>query len=291
MKTIIVPTDFSKQAGYALDFASEIAVREGVTITLLHVVEYSKKETLFLEDSTLTTMATLPEDTINEDVFYIELYKKRKHQMAELVNNPKYQAVELKPKIVMGTPYHAIEEEITNVDADLIVMGTTGISDWEESLIGSTAEKVVRRASCPVLTLREPLRLDNVKNILYASDFHKLSGSHIPIIEEMQRFFGAKIHFLYINSPNNFQNQKEINETIESFAKHNGFDNYEIHIYAHRHREEGIIEFAEDYHMDIIMMATHGRSGISRLFEHSIAEGVVNYSKKPVVTFNLHFLK
>ncbi len=291
MKTIIVPTDFSKQAGYALDFASEVAVREGTAITLLHVVEYSKKETVFLEDSSLTTMATLPAETDEEDIFYIELYKKRKREMEELINDPKYNGVDLKPKIVLGTPYHAIGEEIAAIDADLIVMGTTGISDWEESLIGSTAERVVRNASCPVLTLRDPLHVNNVKNIVYASDFHKLSGSHIPIIEEMQRFFGAKIHFLYINSPNYFKNEKEIRDTISSFAKHNGFDDYEIHIYSHRHREEGIIEFAEDHRMDMIMMATHGRSGLSRLFEHSIAEEVVNYSKKPVVTFNLHFLK
>ncbi len=291
MKTIVVPTDFSKQAGYALDFASEVAVREGATITLLHVVEYSKKETVFLEDSSLTTMATLPEDTTEEDIFYIEIYKKRKLQMAELVEDPKYEAVDFIPKIVLGTPYRAIQEEITAIDADLIVMGTTGISDWEESLIGSTAEKVVRQASCPVLTLRKPLHMEDVKNILYASDFQKLSGSHIPIIEEMQRFFGAKIHFLYINSPNYFKNEKEIREMITSFARHNGFDNYEIHVYSHRHREEGIVEFAEERHMDMIMMATHGRSGLSRMFEHSIAEEVVNYSEKPVVIFNLHYIK
>jgi nucleotide-binding universal stress UspA family protein len=40
--------------------------------------------------------------------------------------------------------------------------------------------------------------------------------------------------------------------------------------------------------MDLVMMATYGRSGFSRLFEHSIAEDVVNFSKKPVVTFNLN---
>lgn len=291
MKNIIVPTDFSKQAGYALDFASEIAMREGTAITLLHVVEYSKKETVFLEDSSLTTMATLPEETDEEDIFFLELYKKRKFQIEEVLNDPKYIGVDIKPKIVLGTPYHAIAEEITNIDADLIIMGTTGISDWEESLIGSTAEKVVRNAACPVLTLRQPLRLEDVNDIVYASDFHLLSGSHVPIIEEMQRFFSARMHFLYINSPNYFKNEKEIRETILSFAKHNGFDNYEIHIYAHRHRDEGIIEFSKDNNMDVVMMATHGRTGLSRLFEHSIAEDVVNYSQKPVVTFNLHHLK
>ena len=54
------------------------------------------------------------------------------------------------------------------------------------------------------------------------------------------------------------------------------------------YEEEGIVWFAEDYKMDMVMMATSGRTGFSRIFEHSIAEDVVNFSKKPVVTFNLN---
>ncbi len=291
MKTIIVPTDFSKQAGYALDFASEVAAKMGSTITLLHVVEYSKKKTIFLEDSSLSTMASLPGSSDENALFFIELYRKKKLQIADVVNDPKYSGVDIEPKIVLGTPYHAIEEEITMQDADMIVMGTTGVSDWEESLIGSTAEKVVRHAGCPVLTLREPLYLGSVPNIVFASDFHELTPGYVPIIEEMQRVFKARIKFLYINSPNHFKNEKEIRNLIESFAKHNGFDNYDIHIYSHRHREEGIVEFTQDSKMDMIMMATHGRSGLSRLFEHSVAEDVVNFSRKPVMTFNMNHLK
>ena len=291
MKTIIVPTDFSKQAGYALDFASDIAAKMGSTITLLHVVEYSKKKTIFLEDSSLSTMASLPGTSDDNAVFFIELYRKRKLQIADVVNDPKYSGVDIKPKIVLGTPYHAIEEEITMQDADMIVMGTTGVSDWEESLIGSTAEKVVRHASCPVLTLCGPLQLGDIQNIVFASDFHEATPGYVPVIEELQRVFKARIKFLYINCPNHFKNEKEIRNLIQSFAKHNGFDNYDIHIYSHRHREEGIVEFTQDSKMDMIMMATHGRSGLSRLFDHSVAEDVVNFSRKPVVTFNMHHLK
>lgn len=291
MKTIIVPTDFSKQAGYALDFASEIASKMGSTITLLHVVEYSKKKTIFLEDSSLSTMASLPGSSDENALYFIELYRKRKIQIADVANDPKYSGVDIKPKIVLGTPYHAIEEEITAIDANMIIMGTTGVSDWEESLIGSTAEKVVRHASCPVLTLSEPLQLDGVKNIVLASDFQVKTPGYVPIVEELQRVFKAKIKLLYINSPNHFKNEKEIKEHIRSFAKHNGFDNYDIQIYSHIHREEGIVEFAQDNMMDMIMMATHGRAGLSRLFEHSVAEDVVNFSSKPVITFNLHHLK
>jgi nucleotide-binding universal stress UspA family protein len=72
------------------------------------------------------------------------------------------------------------------------------------------------------------------------------------------------------------------------FAKKNELDDHKIHVYSHQNEEEGIVWFTEDFKMDMVMMATYGRTGFSRLFEHSIAEDVVNFSKKPVVTFNIH---
>jgi len=158
MKKIIVPTDFSQQATYALDLASEIAGKTGAKIVLMHVIEYAKKQTTFLGSTALSTMGSLSTGIEMDDVYFIQLFKKRKSQMAEVLSDPAYANVEIADKILLGTPYHAIEEEITESDADFIIMGTTGVNDWEESMIGSTAEKVVRHASCPVLTLRKKVK-------------------------------------------------------------------------------------------------------------------------------------
>jgi nucleotide-binding universal stress UspA family protein len=93
---------------------------------------------------------------------------------------------------------------------------------------------------------------------------------------------------VYINTPSHFINEREIIATMTEFANRNELDDHKIHVYSHQNEEEGIVWFSEDNKMDMLMMATYGRSGLSRLFEHSIAEDVVNFSKKPVVTFNLH---
>ncbi len=288
MKKIIVPTDFSEQAHNALDLACEIAAKIGAKIVLMNVLEYSKKQTTFLGSSTLNTMGSWSTGVEMDDIYFIELYKKRRQQLSEIINDPSYANVEIIDKIMLGTPYHAIEEEITESEADFIIMGTTGVNDWAESLIGSTAEKVVRHASCPVLTLRNRVKLGDIENIAFASDFKEANPPYMRLVKSIQKLFGATLHMVYVNTPGHFRNEREVNADIKKFAEANQLDEHEIHIYNHQHEEEGIVWFAEDYKMDMVMMATSGRTGFSRIFEHSIAEDVVNFSKKPVVTFNLN---
>lgn len=291
MQKIIVPTDFSDQAQYALDLASEIANKTGAKIVLIHVIEFARRKSVFLGSSSLNTMATtVSTGDQADDIYFIELFRRRKAQLEEILSDPRYERIDISDRIMMGTPYHAIEEEITESKADLIIMGTTGVNDWEESLIGSTAEKVVRHASCPVLTLRREVKLKDIDKIVLASDFKELKPGYIHIIKSIQKLFEAELNLVYVNTPGNFKNEREIINNLKNFATENELDDHKIHVYSHQHEEEGIIWYTEDYDMDLVMMVTHGRTGFSRLFDHSIAEDVVNFSKKPVVTFNIHHI-
>lgn len=291
MKKIIVPTDFSEQAEYALDLAREIASKTGAKIVLIHVIEYAKKKSIFLGSSSLNTMGSPPSTgDMGDDIYFIELFRRRKTQLAEILSDTRYADIDITDRILLGTPYHAIEEEITESEADLIIMGTTGVNDWEESLIGSTAEKVVRHASCPVLTLRKEVKLKDIEKIVLASDFKELKPAYMRIVKIIQKLFEAELNLVYVNTPGNFKNEREIIENMKKFTLENELGDHKIHVYSHKQEEEGIVWYTEDYKMDLVMMATHGRTGFLRLFDHSIAEDVVNFSKKPVITFNLHHI-
>jgi nucleotide-binding universal stress UspA family protein len=290
MKKIIVPTDFSEQATHALNLAAEIAGKTGAEIILMHVLEYAVKQTTFLGSSALSTMGTLSTGVEMDDIYFIQLLKRRDQQMADILRDPAYANINITDKILMGNPYNAISEEITQSDADFIIMGTTGIDDWAESLIGSTAEKVVRHAGCPVLTLRKEIKLADIGKIVFASDFKEQKPAYMKMIKSIQNLFNAELHIVYINTPSHFKNEREVIKNLQSFAKANDLNDHKIHVYSHQNEEEGIVWFTEDEKMDMVVMATMGRTGISRLFEHSIAEDVVNFSKKPVVTFNPNYI-
>ncbi len=289
MKKIVVPTDFSNQATFALDLACEMAKKEETEITLVHVVEIPKQSTSFLGGASVDTEATLSGEDPMEKIYIMKLIERREEQFAALLEDPKYKDANIVDKLVKGTPYQEIGEIISELNADLIIMGTTGADSWEESLIGTTAEKVVRYSTCPVFTLRNRVHVKDINHIVFASDFKDdLAGfKHVPMM--LKNFFDADLHLLYVNTPGHFSNERDILKQMDDFTAGNDLGSIERHIYSHKNPGEGILFFAQDHKMDLIMMSTSGeRSTFMKLFDHSIAEDVVNHAKLPVVTLNLH---
>ncbi len=280
MKKILVPTDFSDIAGYAFDFAYQIASKISAEIELFHVMDIP--ESMGYNDLNVTGSNISQHDI--DDVYVIKLLQVTKKKMAKMATNPKYKDVKIKQKIKAGSAYKKIYDEIINEKIDLIVMGTSGVDSWEQSLIGTTAERVVRYANCPVITMRQPTKLSKIKNIAYASDFVKFHPNVIELIKTFADLLNSNIYLVKINTPSHFQNDEENYAKLKSFAEEQKLKNYKMQVHNHENEEDGIVQFTEMYKIDMVVMTTRGRGGFSRILEGSIAEGVVNYSKIPVLS-------
>ncbi len=284
MTRILVPTDFSEQADHALKIASQLAKSINAEIELLHVLDVPERDKYSgMENISFT--GEMSGGRGMDDVYFIKLVEKTRERMNNLMAAPELEDLKVLEKIQIGSPYKNIYEETSKGNIDLVVMGTSGTSNWEEELVGSNAERVVRRAKCPVLTVSREVELDQIKKIAYASDFKHNHEKLVTVIRDFSKLFNASIHLVKINTPSDFKNDKESYAILKSFAADNKLENYELHIYNHDNEEDGIISFAEQFNMNMIVMATEGRTGFSRLLEGSIAEDVVNYSKIPVLTF------
>jgi nucleotide-binding universal stress UspA family protein len=135
---ILFPTDFSEDSTRAQGYAEEMARRFGATIVVVHVSE---------------AMAILPgSDMAKEE----EITAKR--ELASVAQTLSAAKVEARTQLLEGVPYVEILRAADREQCDLIVMGTHGSSGLSFVLIGSVAERVVRKASCPVLTVRHPDR-------------------------------------------------------------------------------------------------------------------------------------
>jgi nucleotide-binding universal stress UspA family protein len=282
MKRILVPTDFTEQSENALEFAYQIAKKINGEIELLHVLDVPDGDQYA---GSLSTGGELTGGGNIDDLFFVKLLEKTKERFQDILVSPEYQDVKIIERMKIGSPYKSIVEETEKGNIHLIVMGTSGVNDWEEAIVGSTAERVVRKAKCPVLTIQNKVNLNDIKNIAYASDFQYNHEDLVELIKEFGITLNAKIHLVKVNTPSNFKNDNENEAILKSFAEENKFSDYEFHIYNHEEEEDGIICFAESYGMNMIVMATEGKTGFSRLLEGSIAEDVVNYSKIPVLTF------
>ncbi|MGK7392802.1 MAG: universal stress protein [Candidatus Cyclobacteriaceae bacterium M2_1C_046] len=275
MKKILVPTDFSEQADYALELASHIAKQTGAEIYLMHVVE----------DVTVTTFKVTADTALpdmEEKIYISKLIKKTRNDIHEAAN--RYPETNIKTQIRVGSTYHNIKDIIVEQDVDLVVMGTKGATGLQEILVGSNAEKVVRYAKCPVLTLHNRITDFNFKNIVYASGLLEKDDQAIDIVKAFQKIFGSTIHLVRINTPNNFERDSQSYARMYKFVKDNNLENYTLQIFNDVTEEEGIIYFAEKVKADLIAMATHGRTGFAHIITGSIAEDVVNHSNRPVLT-------
>lgn len=143
LRTILVPTDFSQHAEGALDFALDLARRFGAELQLLHVYDYP---TYLLPEGGLMPGADLLGDIQGETE---RRFKQLEIRLAGSL-------VPMRTVSRQGVPLVEILRYAREIQADLIVMGTHGRTGIKHFLIGSVAEKVVRKAPCPVLTVRPP---------------------------------------------------------------------------------------------------------------------------------------
>jgi nucleotide-binding universal stress UspA family protein len=139
VKQVLAPTDFSDPSRQAIKYACELAKRFGAELTLLHVVQPP-------------TVALAYGTPLPEELLHPEPAAQRELDKLELPDGEGIPRV--RRDIRSGTPFVEILRYAKENGTDLVVMGTHGGSGLMHALIGSVAEKVVRKAPCPVLTVR-----------------------------------------------------------------------------------------------------------------------------------------
>ncbi|TXK44296.1 universal stress protein [Pontibacter qinzhouensis] len=282
MRRILVPTDFSEQAQHAFEVAIAIAQKTGATIKLLHALDLPYSTSSF--SATGDTMNTR---TDMDYIFTLKLLERTKAQMHALIQSVHGSGVEVVEDVDTDHVFSKIKRVIEEDNIDLVVMGSKGASGMNEFLVGSNTEKVVRIAPCPVLTVKKHHDSFQVRDLVLASDFKKEASSAFERFKYFQQVFGAKLHLVYINTPGNFESTENLKTQMQQVADKYKLQNYTISVFNDANEEDGILRFANEIKADMIMMATHGRTGFAHLLRGSIAEDLVNHADLPVLTFHL----
>lgn len=279
MKKILVPTDFSEQAQWAMEVACGVAAKASAQVVLLHVVEQPVSDSFNVEGE-----FSDPGD-LEEKLFMLQLIKKSKAQMKEAVAWLGSKGVNVISEIRLGNPFHGIKSIILDHKVDLVVMGTTGHSRLEQMIIGSNTDKVVRLAKCPILTVHQKPNGTEFKNIVYATSLTENESAFTDVVNNTQRLYNATVHVVRINTPLNFRSDTEVKKLMKNFAVRHKLERFTLNVFNDMSEEEGIIHFAQSIDADLICMATHGRTGFGHVLVGSIAEDVVNHTTKPVLTY------
>ncbi len=279
MEKLLVPYDFSEVSAHALDFSYQLADEFECSITLMNIIEHPTVDSF-------KTMGVTDYDPL-ENVYIMKLVEKVKAKLDELIADPKFSDVELKYKILLGNPVNELANEVREQGVDLIVMGTTGSSGLDEFFVGSNAEKIVRHSKCPVISVKGPVDLEDIDEIVFATDMDNTSENFVKQLKVIQHAFGAELRLVKINTPANFSDTHSDIRRMKAFAEKHKLEDYSCDVYNYLNEEDGIIMFANDIDAGLIAMGTHQRTGLSHILNLSIAEEVVNHAKRPVWTFNV----
>ncbi len=296
---LLVPTDFSPHADAALSHAVSLADRFEATLHLLHVINDPRAGWYGLGD------AEVQIDRLKEIT-----ESKASERLDDMARDSA--AIEVKTTVVQRLNLDvadAIQEYVTGHTIDLVVMGTHGRQGLGRLVLGSVANRLIRRTACPVMTVR---RRDeetdsapdvNYENVLAPIDFSDHSRTALRLSKEIVARYGAMQHLLFVAEkrvlptfsdtgipgvgvvemdPDIVANAEaaldEFNEQVGGPA-----------VASAVHVEEGdvaqdIIDFAETNEVDLIVMATRGLTGIDRFVLGSNTERVVRAAPCPVLT-------
>ncbi|MES3628995.1 MAG: universal stress protein [Longimonas sp.] len=295
---ILVPRDFSSTSDRALQYALDWARRTGATLHVVHAKVLHQnidQETVEAERGTM---------------------KQLREQLRHVQGNDMSKgAVDLKEAVVRDVAAApAILEYTEDHDIDLIVMGTHGRRGMRRMIMGSVAEEVVRYAACPVLTVRgEPVDMadapDPIQTIGVPVDFSTHSREALLHAAAVADLLDADLFVHHVLEDTlhpafyvgGVQSVHDIDPDIETkaLAKLDRFVEEALQVPAYKDivvrtrvdvgsAARLISKVAKEEDVDLVAMATHGRTGGTTFRLGSVTEKVVRHTRCPVLTVKVH---
>ncbi len=272
---LLLPTDFQEPSRRALLHGIKLAAALGAQLTLLHVIK-------------------TPADLAHEAPDSRSLRSLRTSVLLELgrlTRTAKERGVSAQPLLLYGDPIGCILETAVHHHTHIIVMGTEGRTGWDRLRIGSTAEGVVCKAPCPVLTVhgglagdvfRHPAKV-RLRRILLGTDFSRDADSALHVVRGLAPKLHATVRIVHASqaSPDN----GHADRTIAKQAGHLRSAGVEADgVCMPGDPVETILVQAAVYQADLIAVGTRGQRGLSRIILGSVAEALIKRAGCPVLT-------
>lgn len=295
---VVVAVDFSETSERALDVARGIARRLGAELLLVHAFEVP---------APLFNPYAVPAP----GNFVAEAREAAQRKLEAIRERLAGEGLSVRTQLAAVPAATALAEIAQEIGAGLVVTGTHGHTGLKHVLLGSVAERTVREAPCPVLTVKDRLAealrspeegadMEPIRTIVAAVDFSELSDQALEAAIDLAKQFGAELHLVHafdvrvplvtpyeVAIPTSFIEEarraaKRKLDAHEERAKEAGLT-------VHAHLTEvpaatSIAEVAEEAGADLIVMGTHGHTGLKHVVLGSVAERTLRHAPCSVLT-------
>ena len=285
---ILYATDFSPASLAAWPPARELARVLGAELVILHVVP---------------PLTAPPEGYFASDVFSRSWESARdeaESEMRKLVAQATLDDLKVSSRVDKGRPADQILEAAAEERAGALVVGTAGRSGIERALLGSVADELVRRASCPVMTVGPAgTRVTGLGPLLFPTDFSPSAGAAWPVAEAVATASGGKVILLHVmpevpddprtslaeRAKQEVAYRRRAEQSVAALLGKSRLPRPRVEtIFAHGVAEEQIVNHALSTEAGIIVMGTQGWSGLLGWALGSVAHRVIRTAPCPVLT-------
>jgi nucleotide-binding universal stress UspA family protein len=191
-------------------------------------------------------------------------------------------SLKLETRSEFGFTSDTIEEIARDGHFDYIVMGTKGAGNIIDEVLGSNTVSVFDKAPCPVWAIPSHSKNNNIKNVVYASDYDGNDKKTINETLDFAAIFNAEVHVIHImeeNEPNVFS----VDEYTNSLRKEYSEKPISFRNMHRKDLESGVVHYAENQHADVIVVARQERGFLESLFHKSASKQFLLHSNIPIL--------
>jgi nucleotide-binding universal stress UspA family protein len=269
MKKIIVPIDFSGDSINALEHAIVIANIVKADLRMIHVKKNKNFEVPFyFKNFDYNQGSSL------QDYFEIIINK----YQSKVENNFDY-------KIREGHVFKEVCNQAKYDDAYMVILGTHGISGFEELIAGSNAFKVVANSPCPVLTVRHGFLRTDITKIILPIDISKESRQKVPFAAEIASYFNAEVHTVSVREINSKDIVTKLDNYTSQVCEYLTKKNVKCYTQALNGKNitDITIQYACKIGAELITIMTEQSENPANIVMGAYAQQMVNHSPIPVL--------
>jgi nucleotide-binding universal stress UspA family protein len=266
---ILVPTDGSESADVASHHATSIASAFDAEVHALSVIDPKECASAVGDVSELNERQR-------------RAYEQRATAAADAVAATAGPGVPVEEHVLCGTPSESIAEFVAHNGVDLVAMGTHGRTGLRRQLVGSVAERTIRTVSAPVLTAHHDAPTGGYSDVLVPTDGSEYAAVATDHALALANALGTGLHFLYAGTDDQGREAVEAAATRVADRATGPVETATVE----GPPSDAINDYAASAGADLVVMGTHGRTGLRRHLVGSVTERTVRTADVPVVAVN-----
>jgi nucleotide-binding universal stress UspA family protein len=272
MKNILVPIDFSSCSVSASKMGAYLAKKTGATLHLLHVANIP----VGWANQSLKERQKNP---VLEKRFVNAEIKLKKFSKSPIFKN-----ITVTTTVKGEVPFEQILSFAKAPFTHLIVMGAHGAGETARLFIGSTAQRVLRMAHCPVLSVKKNYIPKDIRRIVFASDFEGNISRPVNTVKNLAATLKASIDLLYVKTPTRLKDSEELATRMKAEVHVQKQVPFNCVVYHDKEIETGVNNYAKKSKAGMIALVTNLRKRKAG-YHLGVAETILFHTNVPVLSF------